>query len=216
MKKDIPIDKLDPARTALVVVHMVKGVAGEVDTPFNRLFRHRAKEQGIIKAQLRLLDGFRRAEAKVVYTAVTYQQGLPGVSPNSPLWRTLFDCVCLMEGTPAVELMDDLARRPDEPLVRGQAANGFDRTILDTILRLAGVDTLVLVGIATDVAVEATARAASDLGYRTIVVSDACTADSDQSHARSLDVLRKWFAETPAADEILNALGAPTAMPVGA
>jgi len=216
MKKDIPMDKLDPARTALVVVHMVKGVAGEVDTPFNRLFRHRAKEQGIIKAQLRLLDGFRRAEAKVVYTAVTYQQGLPGVSPNSPLWRTLFDCVCLMEGTPAVELMDDLARRPDEPLVRGQAANGFDRTVLDTILRLAGVDTLVLVGIATDVAVESTARAASDLGYRTIVVSDACTADSDQSHARSLDVLRKWFAETPAADEVLSALGAPVAMPVGA
>ena len=143
----------------------------------------------------------------MVYTAVTYQPGLPGVSPNSPLWRTLFDCVCLMEGTPAVELMDELARRPDEPLVRGQAANGFDRTVLDTILRLAGVDTLVIVGIATDVAVESTARAASDLGYRTIVVSDACTADSDESHARSLDVLQKWFAETPTADEVFSAPG---------
>jgi nicotinamidase-related amidase len=116
-----------------------------------------------------------------------------------------------MEGTPAVELMDDLARRPDEPVVRGQAANGFDRTILDTILRIAGVDTLVLVGIATDVAVESTARAASDLGYRTIVVSDACTADNDESHARSLDVLQKWFAETPTADEVLSALGTPRA-----
>ena len=210
------MSKLDPNKTALVVVHMVKGVAGEVDTPFNRLFRRRAEQTGIIKAQLRLLDGLRRAKAKVVFTAVTYQPGLPGVSPNSPLWRTLFDCACLMENTPAVELMDELARRPDEPLVRGQAANGFDRTVLDTILRLAGIDTLVLVGIATDVAVESTARAASDLGYRTIVVSDACTADSDQSHARSLDVLRKWFAETPAADEVLHALGAPTAMPVGA
>jgi len=211
MKKDTPMDKLDPARTALVVVHMVKGVAGEVDTPFNRLFRHRAKEKGIIEAQLRLLDGFRRARAKVVYTAVTYQPGLPGVSPNSPLWRTLFDCVCLMESTPAVDLMDELARRPDEPLVRGQAANGFDRTVLDTILRLAGVDTLVIVGIATDVAVESTARAASDLGYRTIVVSDACTADNDESHTNSLDVLRKWFAETPTADDVLNTLGVPKA-----
>jgi biuret amidohydrolase len=207
MKKDLPMDKLDPARTALVVVHMVNGVAGDVDTPFNRLFRRRAEEKGIIKAQLRLLDGFRRAKAKMVYTAVTYQPGLPGVSPNSPLWRTLFDCGCLMESTPAVELMGELARRPDEPLVRGQAANGFDRTVLDTILRLAGVDTLVIVGIATDVAVESTARAASDLGYRTIVVSDACTADNDESHARSLDVLQKWFAETPTADEVLSALG---------
>jgi len=216
MKKDIPMAKLDPARTVLVPVHMVKGVAGEVDTPFNRLFRHRAKEKGIIKAQLRLLDGFRRAEAKVVYTAVTYQPGLPGVSPNSPLWRTLFDCACLMESTPAVELMDELARRPNEPLVRGQAANGFDRTVLDTILRVAGVDTLVIVGIATDVAVESTARAASDLGYRTIVVSDACTADSDESHARALDVLKTWFAATPTADKVLSALGAPTVKPARA
>jgi nicotinamidase-related amidase len=207
MHGKIALDRLDPNKTALVVVHMVKGVAGDVDTPFNRLFRRRAKEKGVITAQLRLLDEFRSAKAKVVYTAVTYQQGLPGVSPSSPLWRTLFDCVCLMEGTPAVELMDDLARRPDEPVVRGQAANGFDRTILDTTLRIAGIDTVVLAGIATDVAVESTARAASDLGYRTIVVADACTADSDESHARSLDVLQKWFAETPIADDVLTALG---------
>jgi nicotinamidase-related amidase len=216
MKKNAPMDTLDPARTALVVVHMVKGVAGEVDTPFNHLFRERAKKTGVIGVQSRLLDEFRRVKAKVVYTAVTYQQGLPGVSPNSPLWRALFDCVCLIEGTPAVELMEELARRPDEPVVRGQAANGFDRTVLDTIFRLAGVDTLVLVGIATDVAIESTARAASDLGYRTIVVSDACTADSDESHARSLDVLQKWFAETPTSDEVLSALGAHRAKPARA
>ena len=30
---EIPVDMLDPNKTALVVVHMVKGVAGEVDTP---------------------------------------------------------------------------------------------------------------------------------------------------------------------------------------
>jgi nicotinamidase-related amidase len=198
---------LDPARTALVLVHMVKGVAGDVDTPFNQLFRRRAQETGIIKAQQRLLDRFRTAEAKVLFTAVTYKLGLPGVRPNSPLWRTLFDCVCLMEGTPAVEVIDEVAPRPEEPVVRGQAANGFDRTELDTFLRLAGVDNLVLAGIATDVAVESTARGAADLGYRTIVVSDACTADSDEAHARSLDVIQKWFGETPTADGVLSALG---------
>jgi nicotinamidase-related amidase len=103
---------LDPARTALVLVHMVKGVAGDVDTPFNQLFRRRAEEAAIIGVQARLLDRFRTAKAKVLYTAVTYKQGLPGVRPNSPLWRTLFDCVCLMEGTPAVEVIDDVAPDP--------------------------------------------------------------------------------------------------------
>ncbi|MGH7971585.1 MAG: hypothetical protein ACREIC_22940, partial [Limisphaerales bacterium] len=72
MNGKVAFDKLDPNKTALVVVHMVKGVVGEVDTPFNRLFQRRAKENGVITAQLRLLDGFRKAKAKVVYTAVTY------------------------------------------------------------------------------------------------------------------------------------------------
>jgi nicotinamidase-related amidase len=201
------MDRLDSARTALVVVHMAKGVAGEVDTPFSRMFRQRAEETGIIGVQARLLDGFRTAKAKVVYTLVTYQPGFPGVSPNSPLYRTAIDANSLLEGTPAVEVMDELAQRPDEPVVRGQGSSGFDRTVLDTILRLAGVDTVVLVGVATDVAVESTARGACDLGYRTIVVSDACTADSDEAHARALDVLQKWFGETPTADEVLSALG---------
>jgi biuret amidohydrolase len=205
---DAPVNgRLDPARTALVLVHMVKGVAGDVDTPFNQLFRRRAQENGIIGVQIRLLDAFRAAKARVLYTAVTYKQGLPGVRPNSPLWRTLFGCVCLMEGTPAVKVIDDVAPRPDEPVVRGQAANGFDRTELDTFLRLAGVDNLVLGGIATDVAVESTVRAASDLGYRTVVVSDACIADTDEAHARSLDAIRKWFGETLTADEVLSAFG---------
>jgi biuret amidohydrolase len=207
------MDRLDPARTALLVTHMAKGVAGDVDTPFNRLFRRRAEEKGVIRVQARLLDGFRTAKAKVVYTLVTYQPGLPGVRPNSPLFRTLIDSPTLLQGTPAVEVIDDVAPRPDEPIVRGQAANGFDGTALNIILRVAGVDTLVLVGIATDVAVESTARVASDLQYRTIVVSDACQADSDEAHARALDVLQKWFAETPTADDVLSALGRATTGP---
>ena len=211
MNEKIALEGLDPARTALVVVHMAKGVAGPVDTPFNRLFRQRAENAGIIRVQTRLLDGFRRAKAKVVYTLVTYQPGLPGVKPNSPLFRKLINNPTLLQGTPAVEVMNEVAPQPDEPVIRGQAANGFDGTALGTILRVADVDTLVLAGIATDVAVESTARAASDLQYRTIVVSDACQADSDEAHARALDVLRNWFAETPTADEVLSALGAPRA-----
>jgi biuret amidohydrolase len=200
------MDRLDPARTALLVVHMAKGVTGPVDAPFDRLFRQRAEKTGVIGVQTRLLDGFRRAKAKVVYTLVTYQPGLPGVRPNSPLFRMLVESPTLLQGTPAVEVIDNVAPRPDEPVVRGQAANGFDGTALDTILRVAGVDTLVLIGIATDVAVESTARVASDRQYRTIVVSDACQADSDEAHARALDVFQKWFGETPTADEVLSAL----------
>ena len=43
-------------------------------------------------------------------------------------------------------------------------------------------------------------------GLRSIVVSDACLSDTDQGHANSLAVIKKWFGETPTADEVLSAL----------
>ena len=71
------MDSLDPARTALLVVHMAKGVAGQVDTPFNRLFRQRAEKTGVVGVQARLLDGFRKAKAKVV-SPWSPTRGCPG------------------------------------------------------------------------------------------------------------------------------------------
>ena len=198
------MDSLDPARTALLVVHMAKGVAGQVDTSFNRLFRQRAEKTGSSGSR----DGCwtssagprRRWSTPWSHTRRPESARTPHCFVRSskvpPYWRALLPSRSSTTSAP----------RPDEPVVRGQAANGYDGTALGTILRVAGVDTLVLVGIATDVAVESTARAASDLQYRTIVVSDACQADSDEAHARALEVLQKWFGETPTAEEVLSAL----------
>ncbi|MEV0800576.1 isochorismatase family protein [Kribbella sp. NPDC050281] len=41
---------------------------------------------------------------------------------------------------------------------------------------------MAIAGVATNIAVESTARAAADLGYRTLVVSDACSTTSQGAH----------------------------------
>jgi nicotinamidase-related amidase len=200
------IGDLDPARTALVLVHMVKGWLG-TSTPPSTSFpapgRGERDHWGSGTAARRVP----RCQGEgALHRGELQARASRGQADLSAVARSVR--LCLPDGGhSAVEVIDDVAPPPDEPVVRGQAANGFDRTELDTILRLAGVDNLVLGGIATDVAVESTVRAASDPGYRTIVVSDACTADSDEAHARSLDVIQKWFGETLTADEVLSSLG---------
>lgn len=96
---------------------MVKGVAGEVESPFNRLFRQRAEKAGLIGIQQQLLDRFRAAGAMVVYTLVAYQPGLPGVTPNSPLFGTLIDNPTLLQNTSATEVMDEVAPQPKDPVL---------------------------------------------------------------------------------------------------
>jgi nicotinamidase-related amidase len=61
-----------------------------------------------------------------------------------------------------------------ETVVAKSVNAAFIGTDLDLRLRRLGVDTLVLFGISTDMCVSTTARVASNLGYRTLVVADAC------------------------------------------
>lgn len=96
--------------------------------------------------------------------------------------------------------------RDGEPLVRKSVNAAFIGTDLDLRLRRMGATTLVLFGISTDMCLSTTARVAANLGYRTIVVGDACfcfdqpdgeggTIPADQIHRAHLATLRAEFAE---------------------
>ena len=78
----------------------------------------------------------------------------------------------------------------------------------NTALRRSGVDTLVVTGAETDVCVLATVLGAIDLGYRTVVVTDALGSSSDESHDALMGLYHERFSqqvETADSAEILAA-----------
>ena len=106
----------------------------------------------------------------------------------------------------------------DEPLVSKSVNAAFIGTDLDLRLRRLGVTSVVLFGISTDMCVSTTARVAANLGYRTIVVGDACycfdqpDADgriipADDIQRAHLATLRAEFAEVIDSDALIAALG---------
>ena len=81
-------------------------------------------------------------------------------------------------------------------------------TDLDAALRRGGVDTLVVTGAETDVCVLATVLGAIDLGYRTVVVTDALCSSADGSHDALIDLYHDRFGqqvETAQSDDVLDA-----------
>jgi nicotinamidase-related amidase len=69
-----------------------------------------------------------------------------------------------------------------EPVVLKNHVNSFKETDLQAILQQHGVDEVVICGAMSHMCVDAGTRAASDLGYRCLVVHDAC-ATHDQKFA---------------------------------
>ncbi len=107
---------------------------------------------------LRLLAAWRAAGLPLLH--VRHDSVKPG-SPFTP-------------GTPGNALRPGFQPRGDEPLVTKSVNAAFIGTDLDLRLRRLGVDRVVLFGMTTDMCVSTTARVAANLGYRTIVVGDAC------------------------------------------
>ena len=65
-------------------------------------------------------------------------------------------------------------RAAGEPVIEKAEPNGFLGTRLEGELRGRGIDELVVAGMMSSMCVDATVRAAVDLGFETTVVHDAC------------------------------------------
>ena len=87
-------------------------------------------------------------------------------TPGSPFWP----------GQPGAEFQPALAPLSGEHVVEKNVPDAFTHTGLERWLHQRGHDSLVIVGVSTNNSVEATARSAGNLGFRTHVVADACFA----------------------------------------
>jgi nicotinamidase-related amidase len=110
--------------------------------------------------------------------------------------------------------------REGEPVVLKHHVNAFRDTDLQAILDRHGVEEVVICGAMSQMCVDAGARAASDLGYRCVVVHDACaTRDQEfegvvvpaaQVHAAFMAALRFGYATAVSTAEYLaNKAGKP-------
>ncbi len=105
-------------------------------------------------------------------------------------------------GQPGVEFKLALRPDPGEFVIQKATNSAFVDTGLEALLRQQGIDTLVVAGVITNNAVEATVRTAGNLGYRTIVVAEA-TATVDKRDLNG----RLWFAEEVQALSLANIHG---------
>ena len=70
------------------------------------------------------------------------------------------------------------------------------------------IQTLVVVGMATDMCVETTARDAADRGFDVIVVEDGAATFFERHHRAALSGFARVFGQVWSTDDVLQALGA--------
>lgn len=96
------------------------------------------------------------------------------------------DAAFFAPGTDGVEIHALVAPTDAETVVTKANPNSFLDTDLEAVLGRLGVDHLVVAGMQTNLCIDATVRAASDLGHTVTVVGDACAAPDLKHGGRSV------------------------------
>jgi nicotinamidase-related amidase len=164
---------------------------------------HSPQRAAVIAAARRLLDGARAHRIPVISVRIAFQPDYAEVKTNAEIWRRVVANTVMADGSWGAEFYDGLGPLPGETVVTHNRNNAFYASPLDAIVERLAPTRLVLAGIATNFVVESTARHASDVGYDTVVVGDACSAASIETHRASLASLA-MLATIRTTDEMIG------------
>ena len=121
----------------------------------------------------------------------------------------------LNDGSTGYELWDELEVAPDDIRVTKSRYSAFIQgaSDIEPILRARGIQTVIITGVATNVCCESTARDAMMLGFRSLMVSDANAAFTDEEHNATLASFMLFFGDVQSTDGVVDMLNAATSNP---
>lgn len=166
-------------KPALLVVHMQNAIC-KSPSPLDFMGHQRAAaEDGIIPHIADLLAAFRSKDLPVVYVVAVHPDE-PQVPAYGMFWQGLPELRVNQAGSRDVQVVDELAPRSGEPVVQNWPFDVLRCTDVERRLRDQGVETVVLVGVATGMAINIAAYQLADRFFNLIVPSD-CITDGNRA-----------------------------------
>jgi biuret amidohydrolase len=179
-------DACDPQRMALLVYDMQVGICSQVKTAGQIVTRISgllavARSRGMRVAFTRHLSLPKTWMGAMQYRTAMTWQGKDEPDSVAP-W--------FLRDASGFQIVPELTPTPDEALFDKITMSAFEGTPLAIALRDCGILSIAIVGIATEVGIEPTARHAADLCFIPVIIADACGAGDEAAAERSIEALR--------------------------
>lgn len=145
----------------------------------------------------KLQDRFRDAEMEVIHTRIMSitQDG----RERSPGHKRLN--LHAAPGSKEAEFLPEVAPKGDEIIINKTASGVFNSTNIEYLLRNLGITGLFICGVYTNECVSTTVRDASDLGFYTTLIRDACATVTPELHNATIQTIKDRYARVLTTEE---------------
>jgi nicotinamidase-related amidase len=167
------------------------------------------ESRGIVAKIAALAAAFRAKGYPVIHTPVAHRPDFADIEANSLINALTLKHRRMVKGGVEADYVDAL--RPlagDFVIERSAGLIAFNATSLDATLRRLGVETVVLTGVSTNVAMPGNTMAAVDLGYHVVIPEDCIAGADAKTHDTIVNNQLRMLATLTTAAAIAAAIAA--------
>ncbi|MGE5838381.1 MAG: cysteine hydrolase family protein [Deltaproteobacteria bacterium] len=184
--------KLNKAATSILVVDMLNDFL----KPGGKMV---LEGSGVlIPPMRRLLAQARKAGVPVIYVNDCHR---PGLREDREFKKRAEHCI---EGTWGAEVIDELRPKKKDLVVLKHRFSGFYDTDLDLTLKDLRIDTVIVIGVVTNICVRSTVHDAFFRGYQVLVPRDCVMATGEREQESSLYDIETHFGDVTTSDQLVK------------
>lgn len=177
---------------ALICIDLIYEIMNEHGLMAQKGYADFAKQHGTLRHVADLQKEVRAENGRVFHVHLGFLPDYADAPNHSPLMAAAPKAGILQAGTKSTTIVPEVAPQEGDIVLLKKRISPFYETGLEMMLRTMGVTEVILAGVATDIAIQSTARDAHDRDFVVTVAAHACAAATHAEHETALANMAKF------------------------
>lgn len=196
--------KFDKNKTALLLVdlqndNLTKGGKFEGSGAVEH-----AIKQNVVENIKTIAEKAREVGIPVFHNLFVVEKGAKGIGNRAPIFQAIAETGSIVRGTWGAAPVDGLEPKEGDFVIEKSRMSSFNGTQLDTLLRGLDIETIIVTGVWTNMAVEHTCRDGADHGYNVVIATDGTSTINEEWQEAALNYAMNNVATKMTTAEIVE------------
>ncbi|URZ17801.1 cysteine hydrolase [Clostridium felsineum] len=196
--------KFNTSKTALLIIDLQNDNISKGGKFENSGAVEHAKQQNVVDNIKKIYNKAKVLGIPVFHNYFVVEKEAKGIDNNARIFKSIAETGSIVRGTWGAAPVHGLEPKDGDFVLEKARMSAFNGTQLDTLLRGLGIETIIITGVWTNMAVEHTCRDGADYGYNVIIATDGTSTINEEWQNAALNYAMNNIATKMTSEEIIE------------